>query len=92
MARRQRRQLSELNSRDYSLYRAICRELEELQQVIHGQEVQYSDFQELAVAMMDRRFLIEWLRELHLPPAAFYSDCGLDEEREDQLLQDPPQP
>jgi hypothetical protein len=88
MPLRQRRQLSQLNSRDYSLYRAICRELEELQQVIHHKEIEYSDFQEVAVAMMDRRFLIEWLRELRLPAASAYSDCGLTEEVESQLLED----
>jgi hypothetical protein len=88
MARLQRRQLSELHSRDFSLYRAICRELEELQQVIRHKEIEYSDFQEMAVAMMDRRFLIEWLRELRLPAASAYSDCGLTEDVEEQLLAD----
>lgn len=88
MAPRPRRQLSELNSRDFSLYRAICRELEELQHVIHHQKIEYSDFQDIAVAMMDRRFLIEWLRELRLPPSSAYSDSGLKEDEEDRILLD----
>ncbi|MCP9915587.1 hypothetical protein [Cyanobium sp. ATX 6F1] len=90
MATSKRRELSQLTERDFSLYRAICRELEELQHTINDQTVVFSDFEEISVAMMDRRFLVEWLRELNFPTVMAYVDCGLDEAEEDLILLDPP--
>ncbi|MCP9848617.1 hypothetical protein [Cyanobium sp. Morenito 9A2] len=86
-----RKELSQLNRRDFSLYRAICRKLEELQHVIKDQTVLFSDFQEISAAMMDRCFLVEWLRGLRLPPSIAYIDSGLSEASEDQILLDPPE-
>lgn len=85
-----RREISQLTARDFSLYRAICRELEELQYAINEQSVEFPDFEEISVAMMDRRFLVEWLRELNFPIVNAYVDCGLDEAEEDLILLDPP--
>jgi hypothetical protein len=90
MAMSKRRDISQLNGRDFSLYRAICRELEELQCVIKEKSVEFPDFEEISVAMMDRRFLVEWLRELDFPTVMAYVDCGLDEAAEDRILLDPP--
>jgi hypothetical protein len=90
MATSKRREMSQLTGRDFSLYRAICRELEELQYVINEQSVEFPDFEEISVAMMDRRFLVEWLRELNFPTVKAYVDCGLDEAEEDLILLDPP--
>jgi hypothetical protein len=36
--------------------------------------------------MRDRRLLVEWLLDLHLPPSSDYSDSGLTPEMEQQLL------
>ena len=90
MAMSKRREMSQLSGRDFSLYRAICRELEELQYAINEQSVEFPDFEEISVAMMDRRFLVEWLRELNFPIVNAYVDCGLDKAAEDLILLDPP--
>jgi hypothetical protein len=44
------------------------------------------DLEALAMAMRDRRLLIEWLRELYFPPSSDFADTGLTEEIEEQLL------
>lgn len=86
MVDRQRKSIGNLSLREYCLYRAICVELEALQQAILFEAVIHADFESLATAMRDRRLLIEWLRELHLPPSADYADTGLTAEVEDQIL------
>ena len=81
-----RQRIGELNLRDYCLYRAICLELEALDETIQLQGLLGNDFLELSTAMRDRRLLVEWLLDLHLPPSSDYSDSGLTPEMEQQLL------
>ena len=59
-----RRCIAELSLREYSLYRAICNELEDLEQAILYAGVAGTDFEDLASSMLDRRLLVGWLREL----------------------------
>jgi hypothetical protein len=86
MDRIRRKTIRELTLRDYALYRAICNEIEDLQEAILHSANARIDFQDLAVAMRDRRMLVEWLRELGFPPSSDYSDSGLSEAAEDQLM------
>jgi hypothetical protein len=86
MVDRQRKTIANLTLREYCLYRAICTELETLQHAILFEAVVHADFESLATAMRDRRLLIEWLRELYLPPSADYAETGLTAEVEDELL------
>lgn len=88
MARPRRTSVLQLGAKDYSLYRVICNELEDLQQQIAWEGRLGVDLVSLAVAMEDRRFLVGWLRELGLPPASLYNDCGLNEAEEERLLRD----
>jgi hypothetical protein len=83
-----RKTIIQLTDRDYALYRAICVELEDLQRSIRREDYGGLDLADLAVAMRDRRFLIEWLRELGLPPASDFNDCGLTVDVEDQILKE----
>jgi len=46
------------------------------------------DLQALSTAIQDRRLLVEWLRELHFPPASLYNDCGITEAVEELLLRE----
>jgi hypothetical protein len=39
--------------------------------------------------MRDRRLLVEWLRDLLLPPSSQYTDGGISEEAEEELLAHP---
>ena len=59
-----------------------------LQRSIRRENYGGLDLSELAVAMRDRRFLVEWLRELRLPPASNFNDCGLTVEAENLILTD----
>ncbi len=86
MIERRRRSLSELNIKDYSLYRVICAGLEDLQQEIVRHGAVTVDMTALAIAMQDRRLLVKWLRELRFPPASLYNDCGITEAVEDLLI------
>ena len=86
-SRRQR--LAALSLRDYSLYRAICIELEDLQETIQLEGLLGRDFLALSVAMRDRRLLVEWLRDLRFPPSSQYTDGGISEEGEEELLAHP---
>jgi hypothetical protein len=81
-----RQRIGDLNLRDFCLYRAICLELEALDETIQLQGLLGNDFLELSTAMRDRRLLVEWLLDLHLPPSSDYSDSGLTPEMEQQLL------
>lgn len=81
-----RQRLSELGLRDFCLYRAICLELEALDETIQMQGLLGNDFLELFTAVRDRRFLVEWLLDLRLPPSSDYSDKGITPEMEQQLL------
>jgi hypothetical protein len=83
-----RKTIVQLTDREYALYRAIAVELEDLQRSIRREDYDGLDVAELAVAMRDRRFLVEWLRELRLPPASDFNDCGLTTEVEDQILKE----
>ena len=83
-----RKTIAQLTDREYALYRAIAVELEDLQRSIRREDFGGLDVAELAVAMRDRRFLVEWLRELRLPPASDFNDCGLTDEVEIQILKD----
>ncbi len=83
-----RKTIVQLTDREYALYRAIAVELEDLQRSIRREDYCGLDVTELAVAMRDRRFLVEWLRELRLPPASDFNDCGLTAEVENQILKD----
>ena len=83
-----RKTIAQLTDREYALYRAIAVELEDLQRSIRREDYGGLDVAELAVAMRDRRFLVEWLRELRLPPASDFNDCGLTAEVEIQILKD----
>jgi hypothetical protein len=80
--------LRELSPKDYCLYRVICMELENLEQEIQIEGKIGLDLQALSTAIQDRRLLVEWLRELLLPPASVYNDCGITEAVEDLLLRD----
>ncbi|UPM51211.1 MULTISPECIES: hypothetical protein [unclassified Synechococcus] len=86
MGNQHRSKISELTLRDYALYRAICSELEALEDTIQVAGEIGRDFLELAVAMRDRRLLIEWLRELNLPPSSEYTYGGITPDLEEQLL------
>lgn len=86
MASPRRRSVRDLTAKDYSLYRVICDELEDLQQEIQIEGHRGVDLSALAAAMEDRRFLVAWLRELGLPPASLYNDCGINEAEEERLL------
>ena len=81
-----RQRINELNLRDFCLYRAICLELEALDETIQLQGLLGNDFVELSTAMRDRRLLVEWLLDLQLPPSSDYSDSGISPEMEQQLL------
>jgi hypothetical protein len=81
-----RQRIADLSLRDFCLYRAICLELEALDESIQLQGELGNDFVELSTAMRDRRLLVEWLLDLHLPPSSDYSDCGITPEIEQQLL------
>ena len=81
-----RQRISDLNLRDFCLYRAICLELEALDETIQLQGLLGRDFVELATAMRDRRLLVQWLLDLHLPPSSDFSDSGITPELEQQLL------
>ena len=83
-----RKTIVQLTDREYALYRAISVELEDLQRSIRREDYGGLDVAELAVAMRDRRFLVEWLRELRLPPASDFNDCGLTIEVEEQILKE----
>ena len=83
-----RKTIAQLTDREYALYRAIAVELEDLQRSIRREDYGGLDVAELAVAMRHRRFLVEWLRELRLPPASDFNDCGLTDEVEIQILKD----
>ncbi|MFZ9974934.1 MAG: hypothetical protein ACO3FK_11725 [Vulcanococcus sp.] len=84
-----RRHLAELSLRDFCLYRAICLELDDLQESIQLDGLLGRDFLALSVAMRDRRLLVEWLRDLRFPPSSIYSEHGISEEVEEQLLAHP---
>ena len=84
-----RRHLAELSLRDFCLYRAICIELDDLQESIQLDGLLGRDFLALSVAMRDRRLLVEWLRDLRFPPSSIYSEHGISEEVEEQLLSHP---
>jgi hypothetical protein len=81
-----RQRIGDLNLRDFCLYRAICLELEALDETIQLQGLLGNDFLELSTAMRDRRLLVEWLRDLRLPPSSDYSDSGITPEMETQFL------
>jgi hypothetical protein len=81
-----RQRIGDLNLRDFCLYRAICLELEALEEAIEVHGLLGQDFLELSVAMRDRRLMVEWLIDLHLPPSSDYSDIGITPELEQQLL------
>ena len=86
-SRRQR--LADLSLRDFCLYRAICIELEDLQDTIQLEGLLGRDFHVLSVAMRDRRLLVEWLRDLLLPPSSQYTDGGISVAAEEGLLAHP---
>jgi len=88
MVETHRKTIIHLTDREYALYRAICVELDDLQRSIRREDYGGLDVAELAVAMRDRRFLVEWLRELGLPPASSFNDCGLTVEMENLILMD----
>jgi hypothetical protein len=88
MVETSRKRIIHLTDREYALYRAICGELDDLQRSIRRENYGGLDVSELAVAMRDRRFLVEWLRELRLPPASNFNDCGLTVEAENLILTD----
>lgn len=84
-----RQHLGELSLRDFCLYRAICMELDDLQETIQLEGLLGRDLIALSVAMRDRRLLVEWLRELGLPPSSLYCQHGISEEDEELLLAHP---
>jgi hypothetical protein len=86
MTIRRRKPIRDLTIREYCLYRAICIELEDLEQSILYDGTVKLDLEARAMAMRDRRLLIEWLRELYFPPSSDFADTGLTEEIEEQLL------
>ena len=81
-----RYRLLDLSIKEYTLYRVICMELDRLHQEIDAEGASARDLPALASAMEDRRLLVEWLRDLRLPPASLYIDSGPTEETEDLLL------
>ena len=83
-----RKTIAQLSDREYALYRAISVELDDLQRTIRRENYGGLDVEELAVAMRDRRFLVEWLQELRLPPASDFNDCGLTAAVEEQILKE----
>ncbi|WP_461556838.1 hypothetical protein [Synechococcus sp.] len=83
-----RKTIIQLSDREYALYRAICVELDDLQRSIRREDAGGLDVSRMAVEMRDRRFLVEWLRELRLPPASDFDDCGLTVEIENLILTD----
>jgi hypothetical protein len=82
----QRRRIIQLSLREYCLYRAICSELEALEEAIQVEGSLGRDLMDLAVAMRDRRLLVEWLRDLDYPPSSEYSYGGITPELEEQLI------
>ena len=88
MSGARRYSLRDLSARDYCLYRVICMELENLEQEIQIEGKIGLDLPALSTAFQDRRLLVEWLRELLLPPASLYNDCGITEAVEDLLLRE----
>ena len=86
MVNQRRRSIAELSLREYSLYRAICNELEDLEQAILYAGVAGTDVEDLASSMLDRRLLVGWLRELEFPPSSDYADTGLTAAIEEQIL------
>ena len=88
MPSERRYNIRELTAKEYCLYRVICGELYDLQREINCEESLGRDLVSLSTAMEDRRLLVEWLRELRLPPASLYCDCNLTEAVEDELLKD----
>lgn len=83
-----RYRIRELSAKEYCLYRVICGELDDLQKEINSDGSFGPDLLSLSTAMEDRRLLVEWLRELNLPPASLYCDCNLTELVEDELLKE----
>ncbi len=83
-----RKTIIQLTDREYALYRAICVELDDLQRSIRREDYGGLDVSTLAVEMRDCRFLVEWLRELRLPPASDFNDCGLTVEIENLISRD----
>ncbi len=81
-----RKLIQDLTARDFCLYRAICLELDELAEEIDLEGLAGGDFLSLSTAMRDRRLLVEWLRDLHLPPSANYGRRGITEVMEERLL------
>lgn len=81
-----RKLIQDLTAREFCLYRAICLELDELAEEIDAAGLAGGDFLTLATAMRDRRFLVDWLRELHLPPSSMFGHRGISEAMEEQLL------
>ena len=81
-----RKRIQELTAREFCLYRAICLELDELAEEIDLEGLPGGDFVGLAAAMRDRRLLVEWLRDLQLPPSSHYGHRGISAAMEDQLL------
>ncbi len=81
-----RKLIQDLTARDFCLYRAICLELDELAEEIDLEGLAGGDFLSLATAMRDRRLLVEWLRDLHLPPSSKYGRRGISEVMEERLL------
>jgi hypothetical protein len=86
MQPQRRQRIGVLSLRDFCLYRAICLELEALDETIQLQGLLGNDFLELSTAMRDRRLLVEWLIDLRLPPSSDYSDSGITPELEQHLL------
>ena len=83
-----RKTIIQLTDREYALYRAICVELDDLQRSIRREDYDGLDVSTFAVEMRDCRFLVKWLRELRLPPASDFNDCGLTVEAENLILTD----
>ena len=88
MSAPRRRSLRELSVREFTLYRVICSELEDLQGEIMATASAGRDLAELAIAMQDRRLLVQWLRDLRFPPASLYADSCPNEAMEDRLLRE----
>ncbi|MFM8526445.1 MAG: hypothetical protein ACKOCM_12635 [Cyanobacteriota bacterium] len=83
-----RKLIQDLTAREFCLYRAICLELDALAEDIEAVRPGGEDFPTLATAMRDRRLLVEWLRDLHLPPSSMYGHHGISEALEEQLLRE----
>lgn len=83
-----RKRIQDLSAREFCLYRAICLELDELAEEIDLEALTDRDLLALAAAMRDRRLLVEWLRDLHLPPSSLYCHRGISEPMEELLLRE----